>query len=81
MRGVLVRQLPFPERAATLAAGSAMVGLAADSIAQVLKTDPATMFKDDIMIGVPTGILVNRFPMLGPVVNEIAEKIESETDK
>ncbi|MEX3949952.1 hemolysin [Paraburkholderia sp. EG287B] len=67
--------------AASLAAGSGMVGLAADAVAQIIRPDPAAMFKDDIIIGVPTSILGDRYPMLGPVINEVGEYLKGVTSK
>ncbi|MEX3977777.1 hemolysin [Paraburkholderia sp. EG287A] len=67
--------------AASLAAGSGMVGLVADAVAQIIRPDPAAMFKDDIIIGVPSSILGDRYPMLGPVINEVGEYLKGVTSK
>ena len=66
--------------AATVAAAFAMAGLGAEGISQLFRPDPAGMFKDDIMIGIPAGILGNRFPMYSPVINEIGEKFKNGTN-
>lgn len=70
---------PHQPTAATVAAGSAMVGLVADAVSQVLRPDATTMFKDNVLIGIPASVLGDRFPLVAPVINEIGEKVKEST--
>jgi len=72
---------PHQPSALTTAGGAAIVSLAAEAVVQALKPDPVAMFKDDFVIGIPANLLADRFPMLSPVINEVAEKIKAGAKK
>jgi len=67
--------------AVTVATGAAVASLTAEAVAQILRPDPIGMFKDNFLIGIPARALSVRFPVLGPIVNEMAEKIKVEAKK
>jgi hypothetical protein len=68
---------PYGRPAQALATGATAVGLAADAVEQAVRPDLKKFFTEQIVIGVPAGELIHRFPIFAPLINEIAEQVKA----
>jgi filamentous hemagglutinin len=68
---------PHEPTAAATAVTATGVGFAADVLEQLVRPDPQKYFKEQLFIGIPANVLVEKFPIYAPVINEVAEKIKA----
>lgn len=68
---------PHGKSAEGVAMGATAVGVAADTINYLARPNPRQFIEEQIVIGVPAEVLIEKFPLWAPVINEVAEQIKS----
>jgi hypothetical protein len=64
-----------------VAVGATVIGVAADAVAYMANPEPSKFIKEQIGIGMPASVLVERYPLWAPIINEVAEQLKKEAPK
>jgi hypothetical protein len=59
-----------------VAVGATVIGVAADVVEQVARPDAKQVFKEQLLLGVPAEVLIQRYPQLAPLINEVKEALK-----
>ena len=59
-----------------LAVGATVIGVAADVVEHVARPDAKQVFKEQLLLGVPAEVLIQRYPQLAPLLNEVKEALK-----
>ncbi len=60
----------------SVAVGATVIGVAADVVGQVVRPDAKQVFKEQLLLGVPAEVLIQRYPQLAPLINEVKEALK-----
>jgi filamentous hemagglutinin len=63
--------------AGTIAIGATVIGAVADGIEQVARPDMNQVFREQLLLGVPAAVLIQKFPLFAPTINEIQEQLQN----
>ena len=69
---------PVKPIAGAVAIGATAIGVAADTANYLANPDPKQFIKEQIGVGFPASILMERFPLWAPIINEVAEELKKQ---
>jgi filamentous hemagglutinin len=59
-----------------VAVGATVIGVGADAVEQVAGPDLKQVFQEQLLLGVPAEILVKKYPLYAPLINELKEALK-----
>ncbi len=59
-----------------VAVGATVIGVGADVVEQVARPDLKQVFQEQLLLGVPAEILVKKYPLYAPLINELKEVLK-----
>jgi hypothetical protein len=60
----------------SVAVGATVIGVAADAVEQMARPDAKQVFKEQLLLGVPAEVLIQRYPQLATLINEVKEALK-----
>jgi filamentous hemagglutinin len=62
--------------AGAVAVGATAIGTAADAIEQVVRPDMEQVIREQLIFGTPADVLIRRYPLYAPLINEVKEALQ-----